>query len=122
MVKMVIIVKDVVKKVGVVILIVLCVINDYFSIFELIKKKVWKVMDDLGYVLNMMVWNLGKWILSVIGVILFFLDLKEWLGNLFYLEIMEVINEEVCFYDMIIVIVIVKSFDVLLENVKRMYF
>lgn len=119
---MVIIVKDVVKKVGVVILIVLCVINDYLSIFELIKKKVWKVMDDLGYVLNMMVWNLGKWILSVIGVILFFLDLKEWLGNLFYLEIMEVINEEVCFYDMIIVIVIVKSFDVLLENVKRMYF
>lgn len=78
-------------------------------------------MDELGYVFNMIVCNLGKCIFSVIGVILFFFDLKEWIGNFFYFEIMEVINEEVWNYDMMIVIVIVKNFDLLLENVQCMY-
>ena len=57
-------------------------------------------MDDLGYVPNMTARNLGKRISSAIGVILPPLDSKERLGNPFYLEIMEAINEEARLYDM----------------------
>ena len=64
------------------------------------QKKVRKVMDDLGYVPNMTARNLGKRISSAIGVILPPLDSKERLGNPFYLEIMEAINEEARLYDM----------------------
>ncbi|MBJ1692773.1 LacI family transcriptional regulator BopD [Enterococcus faecalis] len=118
---MAITVKDVAKKAGVATSTVSRVINDHPSISESTKKKVRKVMDDLGYVPNMTAQNLGKRISSAIGVILPPLDSKERLGNPFYLEIMEAINEEARLYDMTTAIATAKSFDVLLENVKRMH-
>ena len=118
---MAITVKDVAKKAGVATSTVSRVINDHPSISESTKKKVRKVMDDLGYVPNMTARNLGKRISSAIGVILPPLDSKERLGNPFYLEIMEAINEEARLYDMTTAIATAKSFDVLLENVKRMH-
>ena len=51
-------------------------------------------MDELGYVPNITARNLGKRVSSAIGVILPPLDSKERIGNPFYLEIMDAINEE----------------------------
>ena len=67
---MAITVKDVAKKAGVATSTVSRVINDHPSISESTKKKVRKVMDDLGYVPNMTARTLGKRISSAIGVIL----------------------------------------------------
>lgn len=114
---MAITVKDVAKKAGVATSTVSRVINDHPSISETTKKKVRKVMDDLGYVPNMTARNLGKRTSNAVGVILPPLDSKERLGNPFYLEIMEAINDEARLYDM----TTAKSFELLLENVKRMH-
>lgn len=118
---MAITVKDVAKKAGVATSTVSRVINDHPSISETTKKKVRKVMDDLGYVPNMTARNLGKRISNAVGVILPPLDSKERLGNPFYLEIMEAINDEARLYDMTTAIATAKSFELLLENVKRMH-
>ncbi len=67
---MAITVKDVAKKAGVATSTVSRVINDHPSISETTKKKVRKIMDELGYVPNMTARNLGKRISSAIGVIL----------------------------------------------------
>jgi LacI family transcriptional regulator len=119
--KMAITVKDVAKKAGVATSTVSRVINDHPSISESTKKKVRKVMEDLGYFPNITARNLGKRISSAIGVILPPLDSKERLGNPFYLEIIEAINEEARLYNMTTAIATAKRFDVLLENVKRMH-
>ena len=118
---MAITVKDVAKKSGVATSTVSRVINDHPSISEATKKKVRKIMDELGYVPNMTARNLGKRISSAIGVILPPLDSKERIGNPFYLEIMEAINEEARNYDMTTAIATAKNFDLLLENVQRMH-
>ena len=118
---MAITVKDVAKKSGVATSTVSRVINDHPSISEATKKKVRKIMDELGYVPNMTARNLGKRISSAIGVILPPLDSKERIGNPFYLEIMEAINEEARNYDMTTAIATDKNFDLLLENVQRMH-
>lgn len=118
---MAITVKDVAKKAGVATSTVSRVINDHPSISETTKKKVRKVMDDLFYVPNMTARNLGKRISNAVGVILPPLDSKERLGNPFYLEIMEAINDEARLYDMTTAIATAKSFELLLENVKRMH-
>lgn len=81
------------------------------------QKNVRKVMDELGYVPNITVRNLGKIVSSAIGVVLLPFDSKERLGNPFYLEIMEAINEEARCYDLTTAIATAKSFDILLENV-----
>lgn len=114
-------VKDVAKKAGVATSTVSRVINDHPSISEATKRKVRKVMEELNYVPNITARNLGKRISSAIGVILPPLDSKERLGNPFFLEIMEAINEEARLYDMTTAIATAKSFDILLENVKRMH-
>ena len=80
---MAITVKDVAKKAGVATSTVSRVINDHPSISETTKKKVRKVMDDLGYVPNMTARNLGKRTSNAVGVILPPLDSKERLGNPF---------------------------------------
>lgn len=67
---MAITVKDVAKKAGVATSTVSRVINDHPSISETTKKKVRKVMDDLGYVPNMTARNLGKRTSNAVGVIL----------------------------------------------------
>ncbi|OJG81707.1 LacI family transcriptional regulator [Enterococcus ratti] len=118
---MAITVKDVAKKAGVATSTVSRVINDHPSISESTKKKVRKVMDELGYVPNITARNLGKRMSSAIGVILPPLDSKERIGNPFYLEIMEAINEEARHYNLTTAIATAKSFDVLLENVQRMH-
>ncbi|MFV0559667.1 MAG: LacI family DNA-binding transcriptional regulator [Enterococcus sp.] len=118
---MTITVKDVAKKAGVATSTVSRVINNHPSISEATKKKVRKVMDELGYVPNITARNLGKRTSSAIGVILPPLDSKERLGNPFYLEIMEAINEEARHYDMTTAIAMAKNFDRLLENVKQMH-
>ena len=118
---MAITVKDVAKKAGVATSTVSRVINDHPSISETTKKKVRKIMDELGYVPNMTARNLGKRISSAIGVILPPLDSKERIGNPFYLEIMEAINEEARNYDMTTAIATAKNFELLLENVQRMH-
>ncbi|MDR4196873.1 LacI family transcriptional regulator, partial [Bacillus cereus] len=80
-----------------------------------------KVMDELGYVPNITARNLGKRISRAIGVILPPLDSKERIGNPFYLEIMEAINEEARRYVLTTAIATAKNFDTLLENVQRMH-
>ncbi|MFS0988321.1 LacI family DNA-binding transcriptional regulator, partial [Enterococcus durans] len=118
---MAITVKDVAKKAGVATSTVSRVINDHPSISEATKKKVRKIMDELGYVPNITARNLGKRVSSAIGVILPPLDSKERIGNPFYLEIMDAINEEARHHDMTTAIATAKNFDVLLENVQRMH-
>ncbi|MDA9460177.1 LacI family DNA-binding transcriptional regulator [Enterococcus mundtii] len=118
---MAITVKDVAKKAGVATSTVSRVINDHPSISETTKKKVRKIMDELGYVPNITARNLGKRVSSAVGVILPPLDSKERLGNPFYLEIMEAINEEARHHGVTTAVATAKSFDVLLENVQRMH-
>ncbi|WP_297079724.1 LacI family DNA-binding transcriptional regulator, partial [uncultured Enterococcus sp.] len=62
-------VKDVAKKAGVATSTVSRVINDHSSISEETKRKVRKVMDELGYVPNVAARNLGKQVSSTIGII-----------------------------------------------------
>ena len=70
-------VKDVAKKAGVATSTVSRVINDHPSISEETKRKVRKVMEELGYVPNVAARNLGKQQASSIGVILPPLNSKE---------------------------------------------
>lgn len=114
-------VKDVAKKAGVATSTVSRVINDHPSISEDTKKKVRKVMKELGYVPNMTARNLGKQISSAIGVVLPPLDSKERLGNPFYLETIEAINEEASKVQLSVAVASAPDFDTLLANVKRMH-
>ena len=65
--------------------------------------------------------NLGKQISSAIGVILPPLDSKERLGNPFYLETIEAINEEARHHQMTVAVASARDFDTLLKNVERMH-
>lgn len=114
-------VKDVAKKAGVATSTVSRVINDHPSISEETKKKVRKVMDELGYTPNLAARNLGRQISSAIGVVLPPLDSKERIGNPFHLETIETINDEARNYGMSVAIASARDFDTLLENVQRMH-
>lgn len=114
-------VKDVAKKAGVATSTVSRVINDHPSISEETKRKVRKVMEELGYVPNVAARNLGKQQASSIGVILPPLNSKERLGNPFYLETIEAINEEASLFQMSVAVASAPDFDTLLKNVKRMH-
>lgn len=114
-------VKDVAKKAGVATSTVSRVINDHSSISDATKKKVFKVMEEMGYVPNIAARNLGKRSSGAVGVILPPLDSRERMGNPFYLEIIESINDEARNNGMTTAIATAKSFDTLLENVKQMH-
>lgn len=114
-------VKDVAKKAGVAASTVSRVINDQPSISDATKKKVHKVMDELGYVPNIAARNLGKKITNAVGVVLPPLDSRERIGNPFYLEIIDAINEEARAHQMTIALATAKSFDLLLQNVQQMH-
>ena len=114
-------VKDVAKKAGVATSTVSRVVNDHPSISEDTKKKVRKVMAEMGYVPNLAARNLGKQISSAIGVILPPLDSKERLGNPFYLETIEAINEEARHHQMTVAVASARDFATLLKNVERMH-
>ncbi|MHC5268474.1 LacI family DNA-binding transcriptional regulator [Enterococcus sp. LJL98] len=114
-------VKDVAKKAGVATSTVSRVINDHPSISEETKKRVRKVMDELGYTPNLAARNLGKRSASAIGVILPPLNSKERLGNPFYLETIETINEEARKSQMSVAIASARDFATLLANVERMH-
>lgn len=114
-------VKDVAKKAGVATSTVSRVINDHHSISESTKRKVRKVMEEMGYVPNKTAQNLGKGSANAIGVILPPLNSKEKIGNPFYLEIIEAINEEALKHGMATAIASARNFDNLLENVKQMH-
>ncbi len=70
---------------------------------------------------NLAARNLGKQISSAIGVILPPLDSKERLGNPFYLETIEAINEEARHHQMTVAVASARDFDTLLKNVERMH-
>lgn len=114
-------VKDVAKKAGVATSTVSRVINDHPSISEETKRKVRKVMEEMGYVPNVAARNLGKQQASSIGVILPPLDTKERLGNPFYLETIEAINEEASLFQMSVAVASAPDFETLLANVSRMH-
>lgn len=118
---MTITVKDVAKRAGVATSTVSRVINDHHSISPATKKKVRIVMEEMGYVPNKTAQNLGKGSANAIGVILPPLDSKERLGNPFYLEIIETINEEAHKHGMATAIASARDFDHLLLNVKQMH-
>lgn len=114
-------VKDVAKKAGVATSTVSRVINNHPSISEATRKKVRKVMDELGYVPNIAAQNLGKRTVSSIGVVLPPLNSKERLGNPFFLEILNAINNEARQAKMTVSIATAQDFPALLDNVKQMH-
>ncbi|MEG0294120.1 LacI family DNA-binding transcriptional regulator [Enterococcus sp.] len=114
-------VKDVAKKAGVATSTVSRVINNHPSISEETKRKVRKVMDELGYTPNLAARNLGKKTASAIGVVLPPLNTKERLGNPFYLETIETINEEARKFNMSVAVASARDFDTLLANVEQMH-
>lgn len=114
-------VKDVAQKAGVAPSTVSRVINHHPSISEQTKKKVFKVMDELGYVPNISARNLGKRTTSAVGIILPPLNSKERLANPFFLEIMEAINKEARQNELTTALAIAKDAETLFENVKAMH-
>lgn len=114
-------VKDVAKKAGVATSTVSRVINNHPSISDETKRKVRKVMEELGYTPNLAARNLGKKTASAIGVVLPPLNTKERLGNPFYLETIETINEEARTFNMSVAVASARDFDTLLANVERMH-
>ncbi|UBH08931.1 LacI family DNA-binding transcriptional regulator [Macrococcus armenti] len=118
---MTITVKDVARKANVATSTVSRVINDHPSISQATKKKVQKVMDELGYVPNISARNLGKRTTSAVGIILPPLNSKERLANPFFLEIIEAINGEARKHNLTTALAIAKDIDTLFENVKAMH-
>ncbi|WP_277601879.1 LacI family DNA-binding transcriptional regulator [Macrococcus armenti] len=118
---MTITVKDVARKANVATSTVSRVINDHPSISQATKKKVQKVMDELGYVPNISARNLGKRTTSAVGIILPPLNSKERLANPFFLEIIEAINGEARTHNLTTALAIAKDIDTLFENVKAMH-
>ena len=114
-------VKDVAKKAGVATSTVSRVINDHPSISDATKKRVMKVMEELGYVPNIAAQNLGKRKSNAIGVILPPLDSKERMGNPFFLEIIEAINEEALTHNLTTAVATATNYEKLLDNVKKMH-
>jgi len=118
---MTITVKDVARAAGVATSTVSRVINDHPSISQATKRKVQKVMDELGYVPNISARNLGKRTTSAVGIILPPLNSKERLANPFFLEIIEAINGEARTHNLTTALAIAKDIDTLFENVKAMH-
>ena len=87
-------VKDVAKKANVSPSTVSRVINDHPSISAETKQRVRKIMDEMGYFPNVTARNLGKQRANSLGVILPPLNSRERLGNPFYLELLNAVNEE----------------------------
>lgn len=114
-------VKDVAKRAGVATSTVSRVINDHASISDATKEKVFRVMEEMGYVPNIAARNLGKRSSGAVGVILPPMDSRERMGNPFYLEIIEAINDEARSHHMTTAIATAKSFDKLLDNVQLMH-
>lgn len=113
--------KDVAKRAGVATSTVSRVINDHASISDATKEKVFRVMEEMGYVPNIAARNLGKRSSGAVGVILPPMDSRERMGNPFYLEIIEAINDEARSHHMTTAIATAKSFDTLLDNVQLMH-
>lgn len=118
---MAITVKDVAVKAGVATSTVSRVVNNHPSISEATKKKVQKVMDDLGYVPNIAARNLGKRTTNAIGIILPPLNSKERMANPFFLEIIEAITDEARRNNMTTALAVAKHLNDLLEDVKVMH-
>ncbi|WP_414055720.1 LacI family DNA-binding transcriptional regulator [Macrococcus equi] len=118
---MAITVKDVAKKAGVATSTVSRVVNNHPSISEATKKKVQKVMDELGYVPNIAARNLGKRTSNAIGIILPPLNSKERMANPFFLEIIEAITDKARSNNMTTAVAVAKTLDDLLEDVKVMH-
>ncbi|GCF95072.1 LacI family transcriptional regulator [Enterococcus florum] len=118
---MTITVKDVAKKAGVSPSTVSRVINDHPSISPETKKRIRKMMDQMGYVPNITARNLGKQRANSLGVILPPLDSKERIGNPLYLELINAINETAHEYQVTTAVASAKSMEELLANVIRMH-
>lgn len=114
-------VKDVAKKAHVSPSTVSRVINDHPSISEETKRKVRKVMDQMGYFPNATARNLGKQRANSLGVILPPLDSSERLGNPFYLELLNTVNETAAKFQVTTAVASAADNQTLLANVQRMY-
>lgn len=114
-------VKDVAKKAHVSPSTVSRVINDHPSISEETKRKVRKVMDQMGYFPNATARNLGKQRANSLGVILPPLDSSERLGNPFYLELLNAVNETAAKFQVTTAVASAADNQTLLANVQRMY-
>lgn len=77
---------DVVKVVGVLFIIVLCVLNNWGYISEKIKDKVYKVMEEINYFLNDLVCFLFYKKINLIGLIIFNLSNLFFGEFVFYIE------------------------------------
>lgn len=118
---MAITVKDVAKKAGVATSTVSRVVNNHPSISDATRKKVQKVMQEMGYVPNIAARNLGKRTSNAVGIILPPLNSKERMANPFFLEIIESITDEARRNNMTTAVAVAKSLDDLLEDVKVMH-
>ncbi|MCH4985681.1 LacI family transcriptional regulator [Macrococcus epidermidis] len=118
---MAITVKDVAQQAGVATSTVSRVVNNHPSISEATRRKVQKVMQEMGYVPNIAARNLGKQTSNAIGIILPPLNSKERMANPFFLEIIEAINDEARRNNMTTAVAIAKNLEDLLEDVKVMH-
>lgn len=114
-------VKDVAKKAKVSPSTVSRVINDHPSISQATKKKVRKIMDELGYFPNVSARNLGKQRANSLGVILPVFGSKEKMGNPLYLELINAINERAHEAQLTTAIASAKTQAELLHNIQQMH-
>lgn len=114
-------VKDVAKKANVSPSTVSRVINDHPSISDDTKEKVRKIMQEMNYFPNAAARNLGKQKANAIAVILPPLDSKERIGNPFYLELINTVNEAAHEYQVTTAVASAKTMEALLASVMRMY-
>ncbi|MDT2460135.1 LacI family DNA-binding transcriptional regulator [Enterococcus avium] len=114
-------VKDVAKKANVSPSTVSRVINDHPSISAETKQRVRKIMDEMGYFPNVTARNLGKQRANSLGVILPPLNSRERLGNPFYLELLNAVNETAADFQVTTAVASSDNSETLLENVTRMH-
>lgn len=114
-------VKDVAKKAKVSPSTVSRVINDHPSISPATKKKVRKIMDEMGYFPNVSARNLGKQRANALGVILPPFGSQEKMGNPLYLELINAINERAHEAQLTTAIASARTQAELLHNIQQMH-
>ena len=115
-------VKDVAKKMRMSLLLRFhASLNDHPSISAETKQRVRKIMDEMGYFPNVTARNLGKQRANSLGVILPPLNSRERLGNPFYLELLNAVNETAADFQVTTAVASSDNSETLLENVTRMH-
>lgn len=97
------------------------VINDHPSISDETKKRIRTIMKEMGYFPNASARNLGKQRANALGIILPPLNSKERIGNPFYLELINSVNEASADYQVTVAVASAKTSEALLASVERMH-